>query len=91
VIHLKDIYAQDFSKIGPRVSHGDARNSAATGYFEFRPTGYGTVNFARLLPYCLDCNPEWLVADHDLAYGRDSFCDLKLSRDYIATLLAIHG
>jgi len=90
VIHLKDVYAHDFSKIGPEISHRDLRNNPETGYFEFRPTGYGVVNFAKLLPYCLDCNPEWFVADHDHSYGRDSFYDLKLSYDYIKTLLQIH-
>jgi len=87
VIHLKDIYARDFSKIGPEVPHRDLKNSPETGYFEFRPTGYGVVNFAKLLPYCLKCNPEWFITDHDHSYERDSFYDLQLSYDYVKALL----
>ena len=91
VIHLKDIYARDFSKIGPGVQHGGVKNNPDTGYFEFRPTGYGIVNFAELMPYCLDCKPEWFIADHDLAYERDSYADLKLSYDYLKNLMEISG
>jgi len=86
VIHFKDIYAKDFSKIGPKAPHRDLKNSPETGYFEFRPTGYGVVNFAKLLPLCLECNPEWIIADHDHSYERDSFYDLRLSYEYIKAL-----
>lgn len=57
--------------------------------FTFRPTGYGNVNTPALLPLALDCNPEWLMVDHDLAYERDSYEDLKLSYDYMRALLKI--
>jgi Xylose isomerase-like TIM barrel. len=51
--------------------------------FEFRPVGFGIVNIPRLLPYCLDCRPEWLVADHDDAGGRDPYGDMALCLRYI--------
>jgi len=57
--------------------------------FTFRPTGYGNVNTPALLPLALDCNPEWLMVDHDLAYDRDSYEDLKLCYDYMKTLLRV--
>jgi hypothetical protein len=44
----------------------------------------------RLMPMCLSCAPEWFVMDHDLAYERDSFADLKLSLDYVKTLLSLY-
>jgi len=89
VIHLKDIYAEDFSKIGPLVDHKAVKNNPETGFFEFRPTGYGMLNLPKLLPLCLACNPSWFVPDHDLAYGRDSFEDLRLSYEYVKNLLAV--
>lgn len=89
VIHLKDIYARDISKVGPGNRHGGIKANPEKGYFEFRPTGYGMVNFPRLIPYCLDCNPKWFIADHDLAYDRDILADLKLSFDYMKSLLEI--
>lgn len=57
--------------------------------FEFRPTGYGTLNYPLLLLACLQCNPDWFVIDHDLAYERDSFDDLQLSLEYVKNLLTI--
>ena len=54
-----------------------------TGFFEFRPTGYGLLNFPKLMPLCLAFNPAWFVPDHDLAYERDSFEDLRRSYEYV--------
>jgi sugar phosphate isomerase/epimerase len=90
VIHLKDYYSADNSKLGFVRDFVPQRGSAERGYFEFRPTGYGILNLPRLMPLCLGCNPEWFVMDHDLAYERDSFTDLKLSLDYVKTLLSLH-
>lgn len=90
VIHLKDYYSTDNSKLGYVRDFVPQRGSAERGHFEFRPTGYGILNLPRLMPLCLSCNPEWLVMDHDLAYERDSFTDLKLSLDYVKTLLSLH-
>lgn len=89
VIHLKDYYSADSSKLGFVRDFLPQRGSAERGYFEFRPTGYGVLNLARLMPLCLNCTPEWFVMDHDLAYERDSFADLKLSLDYVKTLLSL--
>jgi len=87
VIHLKDIYAEDFSKIGPLVDQKGIKHNPETGFFEFRPTGYGLLNLPKLMPMCLACNPAWFVPDHDLAYERDSFEDLRLSYEYVKDLL----
>ena len=89
VIHLKDYYATDRSKLGRVKEFVPARGGEERGHFEFRPTGYGVLNLPKLMPLCLACNPEWFVMDHDLAYERDSVFDLKLSLDYVRNLLAI--
>ena len=59
------------------------------GCFEFRPVGYGVLNIARLMPLCLACRPDWLVMDHDMAYDRNPYGDLKLSLDYTRDLLRV--
>lgn len=85
VIHLKDVYAEDFSK-----ASGDLTSQKALpdkGFFEFRPTGYGLLDLPKLMPLCLKCSPEWFVIDHDSAYERDIYADLKLSLDYTHNLL----
>lgn len=89
VIHLKDYYSADRSKHGDVRDFLPSRGTVERGFFEFRPTGYGVLNLARLLPMCLNCDPKWFVMDHDLAYERDSFLDLKLSLDYVKTLLSL--
>lgn len=91
VIHLKDYYSSDNSKLGRVREFVPARGTAERGHFEFRPTGYGVLNLPRLMPLCLSCNPEWFVMDHDLAYERSSYDDLKLSLDYTRALLALQA
>jgi len=88
VIHLKDYYAD--GPIGQVQGNIPPRGDSSHGNFEFRPTGYGVVNIPALMPLCLACKPEWFVVDHDLAYDRDSFEDLKLSLDYVRSLLKVH-
>lgn len=89
VIHLKDFYAENPQQIGDISILGEKRGGPEHSYFEFRPTGYGIVNTPALMDKVKACNPAWLVADHDLAYERDPYADLKLSLDYLKSLLAL--
>lgn len=91
VIHLKDYYSSDNSKLGRVREFVPAKGTAQRGHFEFRPTGYGVLNLPKLMPLCLACDPEWFVMDHDLAYERNSYDDLKLSLDYTRALLAMQA
>lgn len=91
VIHLKDYYASDNRLLGRVREFVPERGTAQRGHFEFRPTGYGVLNLPKLMPLCLKCNPEWFVMDHDLAYERDSYTDLKLSLEYTQALLAMQS
>ena len=86
-------YLRDYADISPALHFKDACPSAdANGVngFTFRPTGYGAVNYPALMPLALACKPEWIVADHDCAYTRDSYEELALSLRYIRNLLRIH-
>jgi sugar phosphate isomerase/epimerase len=89
VIHLKDFYAADLSKAQAGAEPGDQKALPEKGYFEFRPVGYGIVNMPRLMPLCLDCQPQWIVMDHDIAYDRSPYDDLKLSLDYTRQLFKL--
>lgn len=91
VIHLKDYYSSDNSKLGRVRDFVPARGGADRGHFEFRPTGYGVLNLPKLMPLCLSCEPAWFVMDHDLAYERDPYEDLKLSLDYTRALLKMQA
>ena len=90
VIHLKDYYATDNRLLGRVREFVPERGTPERGSFEFRPTGYGVLNLPRLMPLCLACQPEWMVMDHDLAYERDSYEDLRASLGYTRTLLAMY-
>jgi sugar phosphate isomerase/epimerase len=89
VLHFKDFYTDNVGLIGEPKDFLPARGGVERGCFEFRPTGYGIMNYPAILDKCLACNPEWIVADHDLAYERDSYDDLKLSLAYVRMLLAL--
>lgn len=91
VIHLKDVYAVSFEQAGKGEELGEEKARPEKGFFEFRPVGYGLLDLPRLMPLCLACQPKWLVADHDLAYDRDSYEDLAWSLSYIRNMLKICG
>ena len=61
--------------------------------FRFRPTGYGIMDNAVLYAKTLsfDVKPEWYITDHDCAYGRDIYFDLKISLEYLKNLMAVTG
>ncbi|QHQ61671.1 TIM barrel protein [Anaerocolumna sedimenticola] len=89
VIHLKDFYAKDIPGIGNVFELNNQKGDALHSHFEFRPVGYGVLNIPSLMNRIKACNPSWLLADHDLAYDRDSYFDLKISLDYIKNLLLL--
>lgn len=89
IVHLKDYYALDTERIGDISALGEKKGGAKNSYFEFRPVGYGILNFPSLLDKIKACKPEWLLADHDLAYERDSYFDLKISLEYMKNLMTM--
>ena len=69
VIHLKDYYRDAFDISLP---------------YEFRPIGYGVMDWASILPLCeKKIKPVWYTADHDKAMHGDISEELKLSLDFI--------
>jgi sugar phosphate isomerase/epimerase len=92
VLHLKDYYASlpaGTAIPGDVAALGNHRGTPEQGHFEFRPTGYGIMNYPALMEPMLACKPEWIVLDHDLAYERDPFMDLLLSLDYVKALIGM--
>lgn len=89
VIHLKDYYADEPVLLRSPSEVGKERGGERFKNFEFRPTGYGIMNFPRLMKKVFACSPEWLVADHDLSYERDSIVDLGDSLAYVRKLVHI--
>jgi sugar phosphate isomerase/epimerase len=63
-----------------------------TENFLFKPTGYGIMNNAVLYAMSLTCDPkpEWYIMDHDCAYERDIYFDLKISLEYFKNLMMVY-
>ena len=90
VVHLKDYSSTAPMLLASAPDLGFERGGKEHNFFEFRPTGYGIVNFAKYMPAVFACNPDWLVADHDLSYERDTFVDLKDSLLYVKKLIKLY-
>jgi sugar phosphate isomerase/epimerase len=87
VIHLKDVYVEDFALLGDgRDLAARPKHDPERGRFAFRPVGYGVVNYARIFPYCLACDPDWIIVDQDMCYDRDPMEELRLSVEYLQAL-----
>lgn len=77
IVHLKDYYRAGAAKLDQ------------TQPFRFRPTGYGVMDWASILPWCEEhIRPVWYVADHDSAYDGDIYKELELSLHYIRNKLS---
>jgi len=90
VVHLKDYYAAGPMRLASAPDLGFERGGEKHNFFEFRPTGYGVVDFAKYMPAVFACKPQWLVADHDLSYERDTFVDLEDSLLYVKKLVGLY-
>jgi len=84
-----EYFAQKYRNRCPVAHFKDYINT--NNGFLFRPTGYGIINNAGLYAIVSDCDspPEWYVMDHDLAYERDSYYDLKISLEYFRNLIEV--
>ena len=90
VIHLKDYYADGSILLDSPFVLGEKRGGEAFHHFEFRPSGYGVMNYAALMPRILRCRPEWITTDHDMSYERDTFTDMAMSLRYVKELAALY-
>lgn len=90
IIHMKDYYAEGPVLLKTAHELNGLRGGKEYYHFEFRPTGYGIVNFPAMMNQILACAPEWLTADHDGSYCGNDYEELKMSCQYMETLLSLH-
>lgn len=91
VIHLKDYYSEGPTRL--KTAHelgGMVRGGPEYFNFEFRPTGYGVVNFPAMMNQIMACEPEWFTTDHDGSYCGNDYNELRMSRIYTENLLDLH-
>ena len=91
IIHLKDYFATAPLLLQSPFPLGNSRGGAAYNFFEFRPSGYGIMNYPMLMPKILACNPHWITTDHDLSYERDTYLDMKMGLDYTKYLVSLYA
>lgn len=90
IIHLKDYFATAPTLLESPFPLGNHRGGVEYNFFEFRPSGYGIMNFPALMPKILACNPEWITTDHDLSYERDTYQDMRMGLAYTKYLRSLY-
>ena len=90
VIHFKDYYASSPLLLESPFILGEKRGGKEFHDFEFRPSGYGIMNYPALIPLVLQCNPEWITTDHDMSYERDTYQDMAMSLRYVKELVSLY-
>lgn len=90
VIHLKDYFSTGPVLLESPFLLGENRGGPEYQFFEFRPSGYGVMNFPRLMPKILACKPQWITTDHDMSYERDTFRDMAMSLRYVKELISLY-
>lgn len=90
IIHLKDYFSTAPLLLESPFLLGQARGGVEFHHFEFRPSGYGIMNFPQLMPQILACNPEWITTDHDMSYERDTYTDMSMSLRYVKELVSLY-
>lgn len=91
IIHLKDYFSTAPLLLESPFLLGEARGGPEHHFFEFRPSGYGVMNYPQLMPDILACEPEWITLDHDMSYERDVYQDMEMSLRYMKELVALSG
>lgn len=89
IIHLKDYFVTAPILLESPFLLGNNRGGLDYNFFEFRPSGFGIMNYPSLMPKILECNPLWITTDHDLSYERDTYEDMKIGLDYTKYLVSI--
>lgn len=90
IIHLKDYFSTAPLLLESPFLLGENRGGPEFNHFEFRPCGYGVMNFPKLMPKILACRPEWITTDHDMSYERDTYQDMAMSLAYVKDLIALY-
>lgn len=90
VIHMKDYYAEGPVRLKTAHELNGKKGGEAFCHFEFRPTGYGIVDFPKLMKKIMLCEPEWITTDHDGSYCGSEYEELRISRQYTENLLSLH-
>ena len=87
VIHLKDYIKQGEVKNMYKLIGIDEEDSGSeTGFFEFRPVGFGQMIWEPVLEASEEAGAEWLIVEQDEHYSLDCLECARRSREYLKIL-----
>ena len=87
VIHLKDYIRKGNPKNLYQLIGTDVEEEEGdTGFFEFRPVGFGQQIWEPILEASLNAGSKWVIVEQDEHYGLGSLEAARRSREYLRIL-----
>lgn len=87
VVHLKDYIKKGEVKNMYKLIGIDEEESAGdTGYFGFRPVGFGQMIWEPVLAAAMDANAQWVIVEQDEHYELEPLECARRSREYLRIL-----
>lgn len=87
VVHLKDYIKKGEVKNMYKLIGIDAEDDGSdTGYFGFRPVGFGQMVWEPVLEAAIDANAEWVIVEQDEHYEMEPLECARRSREYLKIL-----
>ena len=87
VVHLKDyIKKGEVKNMYKLIGIETEEAEGDTGYFGFRPVGFGQMIWEDILPAALDAHAQWVVVEQDEHYDMEPMECARRSREYLKIL-----
>lgn len=87
VVHLKDYVKKgEVKNMYKLIGIEEEESGEDTGFFEFRPVGFGQMIWEPILQASLEANAGWVVVEQDEHYELDPMECARRSREYLKIL-----
>lgn len=87
VVHLKDyIKRGEVKNMYKLIGIDTEEEEGDTGYFGFRPVGFGKMVWEDILPAAIEANAQWVVVEQDEHYDMEPMECARRSREYLKIL-----
>ena len=87
VVHLKDyIKKGEVKNMYKLIGIETEESEGDTGYFGFRPVGFGQMIWEPVLEAAVEANADWVVVEQDEHYETDPLECARRSREYLKIL-----
>ena len=87
VVHLKDyIKKGEVKNMYKLIGIEEEESEGDTGYFGFRPVGFGQMIWEPVLAAAMDANAQWVIVEQDEHYELEPLECARRSREYLRIL-----